>query len=76
MGVEVHLRTRQTNSTAFESDERCIQYPQKVKVVEDCLKFPGRVGIVKAKLQRLIEGRWDSILSIALALFCESEVKL
>ncbi len=33
-----------------------IQYPQSVKVVNNSLKFPGRVGIVKAKLHRPIEG--------------------
>jgi putative transposase len=37
-------------------DRQSIQYPQSVKVVDDCLKFPGRVGIVKAKLHRPIEG--------------------
>ncbi|NES00187.1 MAG: IS200/IS605 family element transposase accessory protein TnpB [Symploca sp. SIO1B1] len=33
-----------------------IQYPQKVKQVEDCLKFPGKVGIVKAKIHRPLDG--------------------
>ncbi|NES17768.1 MAG: IS200/IS605 family element transposase accessory protein TnpB [Symploca sp. SIO3E6] len=33
-----------------------IQYPQKVKQVDDCLKFPGKVGIVKAKIHRPLDG--------------------
>ena len=39
-----------------KKNRQSIQYPQSVKVVDDCLKFPGRVGIVKAKLHRPIEG--------------------
>ncbi|NEQ70162.1 MAG: IS200/IS605 family element transposase accessory protein TnpB [Symploca sp. SIO2D2] len=33
-----------------------IQYPQKVKQVDNCLKFPGKVGIVKAKIHRPLDG--------------------
>ncbi|MBW4432560.1 MAG: transposase [Pelatocladus maniniholoensis HA4357-MV3] len=33
-----------------------IQYPQKVKQVNDCLKFPGKLGVVKAKIHRLLDG--------------------
>ena len=33
-----------------------IQYPQKVKQVNGCLKFPGKVGIVKAKIHRPLDG--------------------
>ena len=33
-----------------------IQYPQKVKQVDDCLKFPGKVGVVKAKIHRPLDG--------------------
>ncbi|NER48571.1 MAG: IS200/IS605 family element transposase accessory protein TnpB [Symploca sp. SIO1A3] len=33
-----------------------IQYPQKVKQVNNCLKFPGKVGIVKAKMHRPLDG--------------------
>jgi len=29
-----------------------IQYPQNVQVIGSCLKFPGRVGTVKAKIDR------------------------
>ncbi len=36
--------------------KQSIQYPQNVKVVDDCLKFPGKLGIVKAKLHRVIQG--------------------
>ncbi|KOP27941.1 transposase [Hapalosiphon sp. MRB220] len=37
-------------------DRQSIQYPQKVKQVEDALKFPGKLGIVKAKIHRLLDG--------------------
>jgi putative transposase len=37
-------------------NRQSIQYPQSVKIVDGCLKFPGRVGVVKAKLHRPIEG--------------------
>jgi putative transposase len=33
-----------------------IQYPQYVQVIGDALKLPGKVGIVKAKIHRTIEG--------------------
>lgn len=39
-----------------KKNRQSIQYPQSVKVVDGCLKFPGRVGVVKAKLHRTIEG--------------------
>ena len=39
-----------------KTNQQSIQYPQSVKVADSCLKFPGRVGIVKAKLHRPIEG--------------------
>jgi putative transposase len=39
-----------------KKNKQSIQYPQSVKVVDGCLKFPGRVGVVKAKLHRPIEG--------------------
>ena len=41
--------------------QQSIQYPQKVKIVGECLKFPGRVGIVKAKLHRTIEGEIKTV---------------
>jgi putative transposase len=31
-----------------KKNRQSIQYPQSVKLVDDFLKFPGRVGIVKA----------------------------
>ncbi|MEQ9551943.1 MAG: RNA-guided endonuclease TnpB family protein [Coleofasciculus sp. G3-WIS-01] len=37
-------------------NKQSIQYPQSVKVVDGCLKFPGRVAKVKAKIHRPIEG--------------------
>ncbi|NER29675.1 MAG: IS200/IS605 family element transposase accessory protein TnpB [Symploca sp. SIO1C4] len=39
-----------------KKNRQSIQYPQKVQVVDDCLKFPGRVGLIKAKLHRPIQG--------------------
>lgn len=39
-----------------KKNRQSIQYPQSVKVVDGCLKFPGRVGVVKAKIHRPIEG--------------------
>lgn len=33
-----------------------IQYPQKVKQIEDALKFPGKLGTVKAKIHRPLDG--------------------
>ncbi len=33
-----------------------IQYPQKVKLVGDCLKFPGKLGVVKAVIHRPLDG--------------------
>ncbi|MBW4615234.1 MAG: transposase [Desmonostoc vinosum HA7617-LM4] len=33
-----------------------IQYPQKVKQVDSCLKFPGKLGSVKAKIHRPLDG--------------------
>ncbi len=41
--------------------KQSIQYPQSVKVVNGCLKFPGRVGIVKTKLHRPIEGKIKTV---------------
>ncbi|MEG3882539.1 RNA-guided endonuclease TnpB family protein, partial [Microcoleus sp. herbarium7] len=36
--------------------KQSIQYPQNVKVLEKFVQFPGKVGLVKAKLHRNIEG--------------------
>jgi putative transposase len=33
-----------------------IQYPQNVKQVNDSLKFPGKLGVVEAKVHRLLDG--------------------
>ncbi|MDC0832988.1 RNA-guided endonuclease TnpB family protein, partial [Geitlerinema sp. CS-897] len=38
-----------------------IQYPQNVKVIGNRIKFPGRVGIVKAKLHRPIDGKIKTV---------------
>ncbi|NEP56778.1 MAG: IS200/IS605 family element transposase accessory protein TnpB [Symploca sp. SIO2G7] len=44
-----------------KKNKQSIQYPQSVKVVDNCLKFPGRVGLVKAKLHRLIKGKIKTV---------------
>ncbi|NEO94543.1 MAG: IS200/IS605 family element transposase accessory protein TnpB [Moorea sp. SIO3G5] len=38
----------------FKSKKRkqSIQYPQNVKIIDGCIKFPGKVGIVETKLHR------------------------
>ncbi|MDJ0677833.1 MAG: RNA-guided endonuclease TnpB family protein [Calothrix sp. MO_167.B42] len=38
-----------------------IQYPQKVKQINDCLKFPGKVGVVKAKIHRPLDGTMKTV---------------
>ncbi|WP_192816691.1 RNA-guided endonuclease InsQ/TnpB family protein [Baaleninema simplex] len=38
-----------------------IQYPQNVKVIGNHIKFPGRVGVVKAKLHRPIDGKIKTV---------------
>ena len=37
-------------------DKQSIQYPQNVKVEAGAVKLPGKIGIVKAKIHRSIEG--------------------
>ena len=44
-----------------KKNKQSIQYPQSVKIVDNCLKFPGRVGKVKAKLHRPIEGKIKTV---------------
>ncbi|MBD1928557.1 IS200/IS605 family element transposase accessory protein TnpB [Trichocoleus sp. FACHB-90] len=44
-----------------KKNRQSIQYPQSVKIVDGCFKFPGRVGIVKAKLHRQIEGKIKTV---------------
>jgi putative transposase len=38
-----------------------IQYPQSVKVENSAVKFPGKIGTVKAKIHRLIEGKIKAV---------------
>ncbi|NEO93452.1 MAG: IS200/IS605 family element transposase accessory protein TnpB [Moorea sp. SIO3G5] len=38
-----------------------IQYPQKVKQVGDCLKFPGKLGVVKAVIHRPLDGEIKTV---------------
>ncbi|NEO63582.1 MAG: IS200/IS605 family element transposase accessory protein TnpB, partial [Moorea sp. SIO4G2] len=38
-----------------------IQYPQNVKQVGDCLKFPGKLGIVKAIIHRPLDGEIKTV---------------
>ncbi|NEO46804.1 RNA-guided endonuclease TnpB family protein [Moorena sp. SIO3I6] len=47
----------------FKSKKRkqSIQYPQNVKIIDGCLKFPGKVGIVETKLHREITGNIKTV---------------
>ncbi|NEO68615.1 RNA-guided endonuclease TnpB family protein, partial [Moorena sp. SIO3H5] len=38
-----------------------IQYPQNVKQVGDCLKFPGKVGVVKAVIHQPLDGQIKTV---------------
>lgn len=38
-----------------------IQYPQNVKIVDGDVKLPGNIGIIKAKIHRLIEGKIKTV---------------
>ncbi|NEQ82951.1 MAG: helix-turn-helix domain-containing protein, partial [Moorea sp. SIO2I5] len=38
-----------------------IQYPQNVKQVGDCLKFPGKLGVVKAVIHRPLDGEIKTV---------------
>ena len=44
-----------------QKNKQSIQYPQNVSVVGDCLKFPGQVGVVQAKLHRPIDGKIKTV---------------
>jgi putative transposase len=41
--------------------KQSVQYPQNVKIVDGSVKFPGNIGIVKAKIHRLIEGKIKTV---------------
>ena len=41
--------------------KQSIQYPQNVKIVDGCVKLPGNIGIVKAKINRPIEGKIKTV---------------
>ncbi len=41
--------------------KQSIQYPQNVKIIDDCVKLPGNIGIVKAKIHRPIEGKIKTV---------------
>jgi putative transposase len=41
--------------------KQSIQYPQNVKIVDSDVKLPGNIGIVKAKIHRLIEGKIKTV---------------
>ena len=41
--------------------KQSIQYPQNVKIVDGNVKLPGNVGVVKAKIHRLIEGKIKTV---------------
>jgi putative transposase len=43
--------------------KQSIQYPQNVKVLSDCeIKFPGKLGVVKAKVHRDINGKVKTVI--------------
>jgi putative transposase len=42
--------------------KQSIQYPQNVKVVDGKVKLPGNIGIVKAKIHRMIEGKIKTVI--------------
>jgi putative transposase len=44
-----------------KKNHQSIGYPQGVKIVENFIKFPGRLGVVTAKLHRPIEGRIKTV---------------
>ena len=41
--------------------KQSIQYPQNVKIVDGNVKLPGNIGIVKAKIHRLVEGKIKTV---------------
>ncbi len=41
--------------------KQSIQYPQNVKIVEGCVKLPGNIGLVKARIHRPIEGKIKTV---------------
>ena len=41
--------------------KQSIQYPQQVKQIESSLKFPGRLGVVKAKIHRPLDGEIKTV---------------
>ncbi|MEH2318030.1 RNA-guided endonuclease InsQ/TnpB family protein [Nostoc sp.] len=41
--------------------KQSVQYPQNVKIVDGDVKLPGNIGIVKAKIHRLIEGKIKTV---------------
>jgi putative transposase len=55
------LRVERVIPDSNKKNHQSIQYPQGVKIVENSLKFPGRLGTVKAKLHRSIEGRIKTV---------------
>lgn len=53
-------------------DKQSIQYPQKVKIIDDNhLKFPGKLGVVYAKIHRKFDGKLKTVtVSMNHALKC------
>lgn len=41
--------------------KQSIQYPQNVKIVDGSVKLPGNIGIIKAKVHRVIEGKIKTV---------------
>jgi putative transposase len=41
--------------------KQSVQYPQNIKIVDDNVKLPGNIGIIKAKIHRQIEGKIKTV---------------
>ncbi len=41
--------------------KQSVQYPQNVKIVDGDVKLPGNIGVVKAKIHRVIEGKMKTV---------------
>jgi putative transposase len=41
--------------------KQSVQYPQNVKIVDGFVKIPGKIGTIKAKIHRVIEGKIKTV---------------
>ncbi|MEH2045788.1 RNA-guided endonuclease InsQ/TnpB family protein [Nostoc sp.] len=58
-----HFFEKRAGFPKFKSKhgKQSVQYPQNVKIVDGNVKLPGNIGIVKAKIHRLIEGKIKTV---------------